>query len=161
MNFELEVKTTSSNTAQTSLTRTLMWALGPADPTNLPLPVLPFQFGQTRMQIILTKCKNLGAPKFCIHTLWQMQKDYHKSIQHNMHYWATKPFIKINLCAKYLGVILDDSCISCIFSILHSYYLALLASWKYTILEFNHLANIPSWNLIILENYHLAKYPLG
>ena len=144
-----------------SLTWTLMWALGPKDPTTLPLPELPFQFGHTRMQFILTKCKSLGAPKFCIHTLWQMQKDYHKSIQHNIHYRAPKPFIKIYSNVQYLGVILDDSCISCIFSILHSYYLALLASWKFTILEFNPLANIPSWNFIILENYRLANYSLG
>ena len=38
-----------------------MLALGPTDRTTLPLTMLPFKFGQTRMQFILTKCKAWGA----------------------------------------------------------------------------------------------------
>ena len=98
-----------------------------------------------------------------LHTLYSLT-DAERLSQINTTQYSllgNKIFIRIHLSAKYLGVILDDSCISCIFSILHSYYLALLASWKFTILEFNPLANIPSWNFIILENYHLGKCSLG
>ena len=75
-----------------------MRALGPTDPTTLPLPVLPFQFGQTRMQFILTKCKTLGASIiFHPYSLTEAERlSQINTAQHTFTLLGHKPLIRIH-----------------------------------------------------------------